>query len=46
VESNFVDARRMLFSELLDIVRVREGNGDQPTAAVVQTFEYKYGLRE
>ena len=36
----------MLLSELLDIVRVREGNSDQPTAAVVQTFEHKYGLRE
>jgi hypothetical protein len=46
VESNFVDARRMLLSELLDIVRVREGNSDQPTAAVVQTFEHKYGLGE
>jgi hypothetical protein len=39
-------ARRTLFSELLDIARVREGNSDQPPAAVVQTFEQKYGLRE
>jgi hypothetical protein len=45
-ESNFVEARSTLFSELLDIVRVREGNSDQPPAAVVQTFEQKYGLRE
>jgi hypothetical protein len=46
VKSNFVEARRTLFSELLDIVLVREGNSDQPPAAVVQTFEQKYGLRK
>jgi hypothetical protein len=46
VESNFVEARTTLFSELLDIVLVREGNSDQPPAAVVQTFEQKYGLRK
>jgi hypothetical protein len=39
-------ARRTLFSGLLDIVRVREGNSDQPPAAVVQTVEQKYGMRK
>jgi hypothetical protein len=42
VDTKFVEARRPLFSELLDIVL--EGN-DQPSG-VTPSFELKYGLRE
>lgn len=46
VKSNFVEVRRTLFFELLDIVLVREGNSDQPPAAVVRPSSRKYGLRK
>jgi hypothetical protein len=41
VDTKFVEARRMLFSELLDIVLER--NDGPPSGAA--TFEQKYGLR-
>lgn len=41
VDTKFVEARKQLFSELLDIVLERAD--DPPTLA--QTFEQKYGLR-
>ncbi|MBO0750468.1 MAG: hypothetical protein J2P53_00030 [Bradyrhizobiaceae bacterium] len=46
VDTKFVEARRALFSELLDIVLERQPAGDQPLAAVPLSFEQKYGLRE
>jgi hypothetical protein len=42
VDTKFVEARKPLFSELLDIVLER--NNDPPPGAP-QTFEQKYGLR-
>lgn len=42
VDTKFVEARRQLFSELLDIVLERAEN---PPSSVAQTFEQKYGLR-
>jgi hypothetical protein len=42
VDTKFVEARRPLFSELLDIVLERSND---PPPGVLQTFEQKYGLR-
>src|SRR5215472_5144691 len=44
VDTKFVEGRRALFSELLDIVLERHDD-PLPGAAAVQTFEQKYGLR-
>jgi hypothetical protein len=43
VDTKFVEGRKALFSELLDIVLTR--NDGPPSEAVAQTFEQKYGLR-
>ncbi len=43
VDTKFVEGRKALFSELLDIVLAR--NDGPPSGAVAQTFEQKYGLR-
>ncbi len=43
VDTKFVEARKQLFSELLDIILKR--NNDPLPDATVQTFEQKYGLR-
>jgi hypothetical protein len=42
VDTKFIEARKQLFSELLDIVLERR---DDPPAEAAQTFEQKYGLR-
>jgi len=42
VDTKFVEGRKALFSELLDIVLERYGS---PSGAIAQTFEQKYGLR-
>jgi hypothetical protein len=44
VHTKFVESRKPLFSELLDIVLERH-NDPLPAAAAAQTFEQKYGLR-
>jgi hypothetical protein len=41
VDTKFVEGRKALFSELLDIVLER----DPPAEAVAQSFEQRYGLR-
>jgi hypothetical protein len=43
VDTKFIEARKALLSELLDTVLER--HDDQPTGAVAQTFEQRYGLR-
>ena len=43
VDTKFVEARKQLFSELLDIVLER--NNDPLPGTTAQTFEQKYGLR-
>jgi hypothetical protein len=43
VDTKFVEGRKALFSELLDIVLER--NNGRLTEAVAQTFEQRYGLR-
>jgi hypothetical protein len=42
VDTKFVEARKALFSELLDIVLER---AEDPLSTIAQTFEQKYGLR-
>jgi hypothetical protein len=42
VDTKFVEARKPLFAELLDIVLER---AEEPPITVAQTFEQKYGLR-
>jgi hypothetical protein len=44
VDTKFVESRKPLFSELLDIVLERHDD-PLPAAAAAQTFEQKYGLR-
>jgi hypothetical protein len=43
VDTKFVEARKPLFSELLDIVLER--SGDPPAGDAAPSFEQKYGLR-
>ncbi len=43
VDTKFVEGRKALFSELLDVVLER--NDCAPAGAAAQTFEQKYGLR-
>ncbi len=43
VDTKFVEGRKPLFSELLDIVLER--HDDPVTGTVTQTFEHRYGLR-
>jgi hypothetical protein len=43
VDTKFIEARKALLSELLDMVLQRYD--DRPTGAAAQTFEQRYGLR-